>query len=533
MDKIHGKMDNSLKLIIRYRLILVLIIYILFGIFLLKYYQYQINTDGIRYIYIANLYLTDQWGTAIDAYWGPLISWLLIPFLYFSHTPVNELISTKILSLIIGFFTIIGVKQLSYRFEMDETIRTSILFILIPIILYFAYSVFTPDLLIVCLLVFYLSIIFNPNYPEKLSNGIFCGILGALSFLGKSYLFPFFIATFIIFNLFHYFKGIEQDKRKKVIKNLFIGFIIFFIISGVWILLISQKEGKITIGTSGEVNYGKVGPLGNIIADGNPNEGITQKFAYNSSYTPYIYNWSPFKSWNNFKLQLKIIFKNTKQLISILNSFSYLSIIILISCILLCIPPTKKLLSESNILYSLVTIAIYAGGYLPILLEERYLWIIYILLILMGGYLINLMFKWNYFPKKKFSGMIKTIVILLFAFSFIIMPLNYLVQNIHTDENIYNLSETLMKEYGIHGNLASNTNHQNAQFISFYTKAKYLGEGQENVTDNELKINLNKLNIDYYFVWGYSPNSKYLDDNYKELTNGTINGLKIYSINEG
>ncbi|WP_144011567.1 hypothetical protein [Methanobacterium paludis] len=89
------------------RLILVLITYTILGIILFRYYQYQISSDGIGYISIAKSYMSGNFYGAISDYWGPLISWLLIPFLFlFGQTPVTVLHSTKILSLIIGFFTI-------------------------------------------------------------------------------------------------------------------------------------------------------------------------------------------------------------------------------------------------------------------------------------------------------------------------------------------------------------------------------------------------------------------------------------------
>jgi len=49
---------------------------------------------------------------SINDYWGPLLSWLMIPFLFFGQTSMAALYSTKILSLILGFFTIIGIRQL-------------------------------------------------------------------------------------------------------------------------------------------------------------------------------------------------------------------------------------------------------------------------------------------------------------------------------------------------------------------------------------------------------------------------------------
>ncbi|MHC4720172.1 MAG: hypothetical protein ACYSYT_06835, partial [Planctomycetota bacterium] len=50
---------------------------------LVGHYRYQINPDGISYISVAQKYLAGDFAGAINGYWGPLYSWLLMPFLYF------------------------------------------------------------------------------------------------------------------------------------------------------------------------------------------------------------------------------------------------------------------------------------------------------------------------------------------------------------------------------------------------------------------------------------------------------------------
>ena len=292
---------NFIKL--DWRLNLILIFYIILGYILISYFQHQINPDGVGYITTAEIYLTGNVYSAVNAYWGPLLSWLLIPFLYFNQTPAYALYVLKILSLIIGFITIIGVRQLSYDFEMKEYIRTASLLITVPVILYFALTIITPDLLIVCLLVYYFAIIFNSHYPDKLSNALLCGVIAAFAYTGKSFIFLFFIVHYIIMNILHYYRVQEPQQKKRVTKNLILGLTIFLIISGVWVGLISSKEGKLTYGTAGTYNYELVGPQSN----GFPqfNQGLSAPGEINEEQS--LKPWSPFSSYSNFHYQLKII----------------------------------------------------------------------------------------------------------------------------------------------------------------------------------------------------------------------------------
>ena len=65
------------------RLIIILIIYLILGIILFRYYQYQINYDGIGYINIAHLYISSNIYESISDYWGPLLS--LEALIYISY----------------------------------------------------------------------------------------------------------------------------------------------------------------------------------------------------------------------------------------------------------------------------------------------------------------------------------------------------------------------------------------------------------------------------------------------------------------
>jgi hypothetical protein len=508
------------------RMVFILVIYLVLGIILFRYYQYQINNDGIVYIGISKTILNGNFYSSINSYWGPFFSWLMLPFLYFSQTPVEAIHSTKILSLTLGFFTIIGIRQFSYRFVMDEIIRTTILLISIPVILYFALNITTPDLLVVCISIYYLTIIFDINYPKKLSNGLMCGILGGLAFLTKSYGLIFFLFTFLFFNFLHYLRNSDSFCRKNVIKNLLIGFSIFLLISGVWAAVISNKDGKLTFGTSGEFNHALVGPNSNGFAD--YNEGIHNPNQINTNFMPK--DWSPFSSWRNFKYQLTLIWNNTIKTGVILNYFSCLSILIILIYILIFIYPPKNLISKIDLLYPLITILAVMVGYLVIIIEERYLWLIYILLMLMGGYLINLLFnKTDLFTKRRLTILLKLIILIGFAILFVIMPINYLAHNLNIGKDSYTLSNTLTNQYGVHGKIATNDKLTEMNYLAYYMNTTLYGQSQKNISSSELRSDLKNYGIEYYFIWGNSNQSFYLSGD-KEITSGKINNLEIYQI---
>ena len=451
------ELKSRLNFRIEFIFYLFLFIYLSLGVYLLNYYQYSIGIDGISYVNISKLYLFGDFTNAINGYWGPLFSWMLVPFLkIFGSTPDNALYASKLLSLIIGFFTLIGIRLLSYNFEMNEKIRYTILGALTLFILSVALGQGQTDLLLLCFLVYYLNIIFNNNYPNKY-DGLLCGFIGGMAFLTKAYAFPFFLATFIIFSLLRCLKDIPQTKKRVILKHLSLGLLIFFMICGVWAVIISEKYDKATLSTSGEYNFGFNSPYTN----GHPtlNPGFIQppfKNATSAWEDPSYSNvqwWNPFKSVYNFNFFLSKIGINISYLVGFINEFSYLAFVILFSYLLFIKGSSKELISKQSIFYPLITILILPVGYIITGIEIRYLWLIYVLLLLMGGYILNLLFKRNFLNR---TG--KVILMVLFIISFIMMPLNGLITNYDSDKQVY-LDGNILENQHITGNIASNGNY--------------------------------------------------------------------------
>jgi hypothetical protein len=528
-----------------------LALFLILGGYLLNFYQYDlINKDIISMISVARLYYAGDLASAINGYWGPLFSWLLVPFIMFNPSPTSVLYSTKVLSLIFGFFTIIGIRFLSYRFEMDEKIRTSILFAMVFVILHFALNYSPVDLILACFLVYYLYFIFSPEYYNKWYNGMLCGILCGLAYLTKSYIFPFFIAHFILFNLFHYLQEVQH--RRAVLKNLLLGLAVFFIISGAWSLIISEKYGEVTFGTSGTYNHNVEGPE----SVGHPTEYVNEGFikppyenvtsAWEDPTYLNVKSWSPFQSWSYFNYQINKINYNISILKGIYQSFSYFALIIILIYVLLCIKPIRNQISThipiEVVLYPVLTVLIYSAGYLSIVLEPRYLWIVYILLMLMGGYLLNLLFKHHFFTKK-LNKIAKHILTIVLIGSFLIMPISGLisfhyigVDGGYVGKDSYDLGNSIENIYPVHGHIASNgnaedTTYRRALHLSYFIGTSYYGFSKPNETDTDLQADFKKYDIDYYFVWGKSNNEALLSK-YKEVIGGKIGGLRIYAVKE-
>jgi len=504
--------------------LLALILYAILGLFFLYFYRYQLDPDGVSYISIAEKYASGDFRHAVNGYWGPLLSWLLAPFLLLGIPP---LISTKLLSLCIGALAIVGFRSLSYTFQMSENIRRVLVFSVVLIVLQFAMWIFTPDLLLTCILLYYFNVIFRADYAERAHKGALCGAIGAIAYLAKSYGFAFFLLHFFILNCLHYLGSRTRENKRKVLRNYILGLAVFCVLTGLWVSIISNKYSKLTIGLAGKYSWEVVGPE----SKGHPVHYVgflepTNETAISGWEDPsYIKMtpWSPFESWNYFLYELRHILRNVRAIVETCISFSPLSVAIVLGYVLICTMPVSKVFFRGEALYPLITMFIYAAGYTLFLVHHRYLWVVCLLLLLMGGHLLHRLFANEFFNTTR-----RRIAMMFFVLSFVAIPLAQLLRDMNVGKRIYTLNRRLEKWCNISGRVASNENWRESLCLAYHMNLRYYGMPRPGISEVDLERELRRNTIDYFFVWDEGRDySRFLSD-YEEVTRGKAPGLRVY-----
>jgi hypothetical protein len=532
MDK-KSLLDSNKDLIFIYT------IYIIITLLLLRMLYLHAGADGISYIFIAKYYAAGNWFDAINGYWSPLYSWLMTPFFLFKLNPYQSAYVPRIISFIAGLFIIICVRRLMNILECDKSTKIVIQLSILPIIIFATIIYDTPDLTLVAVILYYFSLIFSPNYSIKSFNGILCGIMGALAYLSKSYMFPFFLVHFISFNFYYYFKSINRKQKHIIFKNLVFGLIVFFTISGLWAGMISEKYGEFTIGTAGEYNHALLGHTSNLhpihfkglIKP--PNENSISIWE-DPTYVK-LKDWSAFSSSENFNYEIRLVWSNILETISIIEYYSIFSIFIIILSIYLFFRREITRSVHKNLLFLLLTMLIYSGGYLYIFTAWRYLLPLAFLLMITGFYLIDILYKIRWVNIK-----VKYLLLIVLMLSFAANPVYDLIKGSDFDGKSFELIETLKNDYQIHGNIASKgpqdlnwedvPNGFDPYMVTlmdcYYLNCKYYGVPKKTSNYTQMENELEANNITYFFVWNSTENFQFSD--YKEITNGKLDGLRIY-----
>ena len=275
------------------------IFYLLSAAIIFPYVRwYADNPDTFQYIAIAQKYLSGDWTHAVNGYWSPLISVLLIiPILIFE----NDLLAFKILQLLTGIFTLCQWSNLLNKIPLRNNLRIILLFISIPFFLDYALLNCTPDLLFMGLLFLLLNLILSGNISEDKNLAIKTGITGGLLYLTKAFAFPFFIAFTIFIILFEIYRKTNHKPNWKNISKLY-G--VFFLISFFWIIILSSRYNKFTISEAAVFNSSReVAPL--------PGRSSELPILNKGLYAPPVNSFSAWESPGDYVNDERVTFFNS------------------------------------------------------------------------------------------------------------------------------------------------------------------------------------------------------------------------------
>ena len=100
--------------------ILAAVIFVSLAMTFMSSFQFWINTDATAYLSIARQYLAGEFSRAVNAYWGPLLSWLMVPLL---ATGVAPLMAARVVELAAGLATLFAMRWLALRLGATDRLE--------------------------------------------------------------------------------------------------------------------------------------------------------------------------------------------------------------------------------------------------------------------------------------------------------------------------------------------------------------------------------------------------------------------------
>lgn len=269
-----------------------------------------------------------------------------------------------------------------------------------------------------------------------------------------------------------------------------------------WIIPVSFKYGKLTLGNAGSYNWAVRGPEGkgepfdsNRLIE--PPNNTALSIWEDPSFENVKY-WNPFSSLDSLKYQFFLIRKNTAEALRVIFNYSIMAIPVIILAVTHLYTRAKQKKND-KVAYILITICLYIFGYTFFLIDERYFWIIFILVLVLT---VGIFSSLNQNKDKRLKIAIITAFILLFTY----YPVGNLIKNANRDDIYYIIGQQMTNNQITKTRLATNKYGRKTLFLAFHTESKYLGQTGDYDDLRLLKNILVEHGINYYLVW---ENEKY------------------------
>lgn len=558
---------KELTTLLPFVLLYVLVVYWLFPF--LGYYTD--SYDIVSYLDVARSIAMGRLADSVNGYWSPLISWLLSFFIYLKCDPI---FSFRMIQFAAALFSLWFFNNIMQLFSLQRVLKLIMMFSATCILVSLSYQVLSPDLLFVCLSLFYLQLIMRTNIFSENNFGFVWGLAGAFLFFCKSFGMPFFLVHLTASVTWIHLREPIASFRRQLWKQYALAIFVFGIFAGSWMVVLSRHYQSLTISKAAEFNASKeVSPIpgmtmelpilnGQVIRVSNEHSSAWTTPGDYVKTTPL----KPSKSNEDFQRAKMSISRNMLSIY--FNDFKRQagSIFLLLMTFFLFAMRKRHVSNESHIVILLLAYLFLYGGYTLILVHDRYVWLnIFLSLLLAAVFVRELLVnrKWAGYAavtlflvfvllqtKKSYKQMVygtdKAVTTAQF-FS----DLKNLPAVLHQRYDIYNKQYHMIKsaagKYGIEGHKLICIdvpeqypyNFNESALLAYYTKSNY--EGMMAAAPAEFfPTNSRGFFVfdKYYFIsWSKTLNTSHIMKN-KELPfdqlklffADPISGLKIYRV---
>jgi hypothetical protein len=225
----------------------------------------SMNADGISYLDIGDAYFRGDWANAINAVWSPFYSWIL-GFANFVVKPSMawEFPTVQVINFLIFLAALVGFEYMwaGVRIPAVENSKSTgiqipdwmwwslgyLLFIWVALSLIELWAV-TPDMLMALFVFLAAGLIARIRLgDDRLRIFLLLGLVLGLGYLSKTFMFS---VAFVFLGL----AWLVQKPSWSSFHRTALSFGVFLLVSLPFILLISEKQGKFTIGEAGTITF--------------------------------------------------------------------------------------------------------------------------------------------------------------------------------------------------------------------------------------------------------------------------------------
>lgn len=365
--------------------VLVALAYAALGAYLAAISVDRLNPDGVGYILNARHWAAGRCDLAVNGWFGPMLSWLLVPVCWLSSANGAPAAAIRVLNVIEGLAFAMGAVALNRRFNS----RRWDLFVFAAALVLGASTItaeITPDFLLAVVLTWYFAYSVDFIRQPSPKTGLILGVLGGAGYLVKAYALPFVAIHLAMTLLLRWWMRRKNLVTGGSVKGAAAAGAAMAVLCIPWIIAISVQYGQPTISSTsiGRRSWGPINlptrnglshPIWNLML---PREGRLNNWENPieiSRNKADWYYWSPTEGMDKVKMQLEVIGLNVVKAVEQLRKADGLSLLLIGWAIALV---SGFRLSKSTLrFWACMSVFIYIGGYLTLFFYERFVWAVW------------------------------------------------------------------------------------------------------------------------------------------------------------
>lgn len=283
----------------------------------------NIYYDTIAYLRIAGYYAAGRLDLALTGYWGPLLSWLMVPAL---AAGLDHLVTTRLAMGVSALLFCLAARRLLRCLAVPAAARGVGDALILLFGLVWSVTVATPDLLMAALVQLGLGWTLGPDPAGAGSRPFAAGLCYGAAYLAKAVALPVTVAMLLLIAAVRW--RTRAAEPGALLRRTGWSLAGVLLVAAPWIALLSWHYGKPIVSSSGPIAHAIVGPdnpdrlhpLHHRFQPPSPGRLSTWEDPAEMDY-PY---WSPFRSLSALAYQARLTARNLAEAASRLGGFDWL-----------------------------------------------------------------------------------------------------------------------------------------------------------------------------------------------------------------
>lgn len=336
---------------------------------------FHLDPDSLCYMRIASYVAGGDLRLSVSGYWGPLLSWVMVPGVWLFGDPLAAARAAMILSSLVF---LAGSASYFARAGLAPTERILAASLVTLAAIGWSKYIFADMLMAGCFLFGYARIV-SPDWASNRRSAILGGAAFGLAYLAKPIGFPSSIGLIALAALLA--AAVGAADRRAVARAAAWTLLGFAIVAAPWVAILSAKYGRPVFSIGGSLAHAIVGPPDverfhpTFVTFHTPEPGRFSSWEDPSSL-PYK-DWSPFASAAYLRYQLKLAWDNFGFVMRAVSSFELLPLgVFCVLCGFFVHAPWRERMRDERWRWALLPLACSLGLYLPLFAgAPRYYWI--------------------------------------------------------------------------------------------------------------------------------------------------------------